>query len=167
VHAALASVPPPRPFDLNEYLARVSQARGHRLVLQEEDLPVDLCGVWRFDGHTDHIYVPRGAAGSHRWQIIAHEVGHMLMAPEGVTFGHGIHEESREQLPPAATDWLREMFPHMDQEVLARYFARTHYEEEGELHAELYGTLAIAGVHVDDRAIKGRIGRIRQAMDGL
>ncbi|MFC4014655.1 hypothetical protein ACFOY2_46045 [Nonomuraea purpurea] len=158
VRTALDAVRPPRPFNEATYLARVEAYRGRPLRLHEEDLPLDVCGMWRLNGGVDHIHVPRGAVGAQRWQIIGHEVGHMLMAKPGRNLGHGLHDEDRND--------LARLLPDLDPERLAMYRLRTKYDEEEERMAELYGTYAVAGVEPDEPGI-GRIGRIRQAMDGL
>ncbi|WP_433358677.1 hypothetical protein [Streptosporangium sp. CA-115845] len=158
VRAALAAVRAPRPFDVGVYLARVEEVRGHPIVLHEDNLPFTVCGLWRFDGKTDHIHVPRGTTGVHRWQIIGHEVGHLLMSSPAETFGHGLGAG------PQST--LTELLPDLDPEMVARYMARSQYKVAEERHAELYATLAIAGDQADEPE-GGRVGRIRQAMDGL
>ncbi|GAA4209660.1 hypothetical protein GCM10022252_76490 [Streptosporangium oxazolinicum] len=166
VRAALDAVRAPRPFDVGVYLARVEEVRGHPIVLHEDNLPLTVCGLWRFDGRTDHIHVPRGTTGVHRWQIIGHEVGHLLMSSPAETFGHGLGAETQSALSQDMQSTLTGLFPDLDPEMVARYMARSQYEVEEERHAELYATLAIAG----DQAAEpegGRIGRIRQAMDGL
>lgn len=158
VGAALKAVRPPRPFNIDTYLDAVARFRGNRLVLHEDDLPSGVCGLWRFDGVVDHIHVPRGSAGAHRWQIIGHEVGHMLMAAPYKQFGHGLSKDMQANLTM--------LFPDLDPMMLARYRARSQYDDREERHAELYGTLAVAEIYPEEPEA-GRIGRIRQALDGM
>lgn len=161
VRAALTAVRPPRPFDVDTYLARVEAFRGNPLRLHEDDLPLDVCGMWRFEHGIDHIHVPRGTTGAQRRQIVAHEVGHMLMADPSRKLGHGLRDEQD------ALARLSALMPDLDPARLAMYRARTNYDDEEEGMAELYGTFAVAGLFPDDTTPQGRIARIQSALDGM
>ncbi|WP_262506037.1 hypothetical protein [Streptomyces sp. TRM68367] len=79
----VASMPIPRPFDLDRFVANIEQARGQRIVLKP--MPVHLvnitgfCGLWiKHDVRPlDLILHLKGGSPSHERQIKVHELVHL------------------------------------------------------------------------------------------
>ncbi|MFD4630205.1 hypothetical protein ACFVYR_20460 [Streptomyces sp. NPDC058284] len=79
----VASMPIPRPFNLDRFVANIEQARGRRIVLKP--MPVHLanltgfCGLWiKHDTRPlDLILHLQGGSPSHERQIKVHELVHV------------------------------------------------------------------------------------------
>lgn len=105
----VASMPIPRPFDLDQFIANIEQARGRRIVLKP--MPAHLanltgfCGLWiRHDIRPfDLILHLKGGSPSHELQIQVHELVHLWA--EDATGVVGTDEVLRD-LTPARVEHL-------------------------------------------------------------
>lgn len=105
----VASMPIPRPFDLDRFVANIEQARGRRIVLKP--MPVHLanltgfCGLWiKHDTRPlDLILHLKGGSPSHERQIKVHELVHVWA--EDATGVIGTDEVLRD-LTPARVEQL-------------------------------------------------------------
>ncbi|MEU4703298.1 hypothetical protein [Nonomuraea dietziae] len=123
------------------------------------ELPLEVCGLWLGVGDDDHILIPSEVKGIHEWHVIAHEVGHMLMATPGAVIGHGITPETIAQVQAI-------LFDLDPDHVSAHLRARSDYDDPVERDVELYATLAVSGTQFDVTE-DGRLGRIRRALGGF
>ncbi len=76
--------------------------------------------------NADYICFDHRATMGRRDQIIAHELGHILM-------NHGENAGSR-------TDWPQMLAPMIDSALVERFLTRTGYEAEIEAATEEFGT---------------------------
>ncbi|MFJ3701757.1 MULTISPECIES: hypothetical protein [Streptomyces] len=105
----VASMPIPRPFDLDRFVANIEQARGRRIVLKP--MPAHLanltgfCGLWiKHDTRPlDLILHVQGGSPSHERQIKVHELVHLWA--EDATGVVGTDEVLRD-LTPARVEQL-------------------------------------------------------------
>lgn len=105
----VASMPIPRPFDLDRFVANIEQARGRRIVLKP--MPVHLanltgfCGLWiKHDVRPlDLILHVEGGSPSHERQIKVHELVHLWAEDSTGVIGA---DEVLRDLTPARVEQL-------------------------------------------------------------
>ncbi|WP_280489932.1 hypothetical protein [Nocardia carnea] len=130
----------PYPFDIVEYVERVAEYRGRRIVL----CPIDVgalagtgcgtgSGLWI--QQTDHDVIMYGAeTRDHAYHIIGHEIGHMLHdhAP-----GAGEPAGVPDDLP------LLEFMPELSLDSIRSVLRRQDYDNEKEREAETFADMLL------------------------
>lgn len=119
----------PKPFDIDEFLRRLSAHRERPLHVHE--LPdVDItgapCGVWLAFESEDHLFHLRGISRRHRAQVLKHETAHILL-------GHRMSMDIQ-----AFADVLPS---EIDREAVQHAFGRTSYDTAQERDAELAASI--------------------------
>ncbi|ONI82682.1 hypothetical protein ALI22I_37790 [Saccharothrix sp. ALI-22-I] len=119
----------PRPFDIDELVARVSRRRGRPIELRPVRTPASgPSGLWVATREADHIFYESETSALHSEHIILHELGHLLCGHEsGVT-------------PDVV---LRLLMPTLDPAVVRGALSRTGYRDRDERQAELFAMLVL------------------------
>lgn len=158
VAAAIEGVEIPRPFDIGEFVRRLSRHRGRPIHL----LPVELSpasgvrGLWMATGTEDYVFHEVGTSRLHQENTILHEIAHLLLDHSG----NGHLDEAQARL----------FFPDLDPQAVREVFGRSAYtrvqEQEAELGAavlwDLIGRRLIADRELDPSAaaVVDRFGEV-------
>jgi hypothetical protein len=139
----LATVPLPKPFEVDAFAAEVSARRGRPLHLLPKRTAVGPCGVWLALADVDYVFYESSTSSVHRTHIILHELGHLLA-----------EHEAREEIDDGV---LREIFPSLDTTVVRRILGRTTYSAAEEQEAEMFASIVLEHV-APGPARDGRVG---------
>jgi hypothetical protein len=120
----------PDVFTIGELRAAVEGVRGRPVRLIAKDLPVLAPhGLWIAGEHADYVFFDCAAGPIRQYQIIGHELGHMLFDDDAVPAYPA--ELAAMIAPQPSVDFVR---------VLG---LRTGYSDPVERRAEVFGTVAI------------------------
>lgn len=144
--AMARELPIPVPWDLDAFIANLSEYRGRpiRLVATETaDMAGSLCGLWLTRDEEDIIAHEVGTSDYHIAQIVCHEVGHMMLGHDLTrTFGT---DRAREY------DLTRKVVPDIDPATIKAVLGRTDFASEQERDAEMFANiLMIAAAEAGD-----------------
>ncbi|MEU2257168.1 hypothetical protein ABZ540_28745 [Nocardia xishanensis] len=128
----------PYPWDASAYVARVAEYRGRAIQLcpiDPEALAGTGCGtgsgLWIAREHDD-VIMYGGETPWHNDQIIAHEIGHMLL-------GHGL--DNADNVDDAADLPLHELMPSLSADAIRSVLRRDDYGSDREHDAEAFADL--------------------------
>ncbi|MGV9612746.1 hypothetical protein [Nocardia xishanensis] len=128
----------PYPWDASAYVARVAEYRGRAIQLcpiDPEALAGTGCGtgagLWIAREHDD-VIMYGGETPWHNDQIIAHEIGHMLL-------GHGL--DNADNADDAADLPLHELMPSLSADAIRSVLRRDDYGSDREHDAEAFADL--------------------------
>lgn len=126
----LAALDLPAVFGIAELRAAVERARGRPVRLIAKDLPVLAPhGLWIAGEQADYVFFDRAAGPIRQYQIIGHELGHMLFDDDAV--------------PAHPAELAAVIAPQPSAEVVRVLGLRTGYSDPVERRAEVFGTVAI------------------------
>ncbi|MFI9560321.1 hypothetical protein [Nonomuraea endophytica] len=109
---------------------RIEERRDRSIHLIARELPVRAPhGLWVAGEHADYVFFDSSIGPVRQYQIIAHELGHMLFDDDTAA------ADTRELLAMLS--------PEMDHSTVRKIQQRTTYAELAELRAELFGTVAV------------------------
>lgn len=144
--AMARELPIPVPWDLDVFIANLAAQRGRPIHLIPTDtaaLAGSPCGLWLTREHDDLILHEIGTSPYHVFNIVGHEIGHMML-------GHGRNrafgaDRDREE------DLCRRVLPAIDPETVQAVLGRTDYASDQERDAEMFAhILMIAAAEVSD-----------------
>ncbi|MEV6139676.1 hypothetical protein AB0L63_27250 [Nocardia sp. NPDC051990] len=131
----------PSPWNRTAFLDALGQWRGRSIELMPVDstlLPGTLdsgrgtpCGLWLDCTDVDVIAFVAGTTDFHIDQIIAHEVGHMVLDHDA-----GV----------AGLAGVQRLLPNLDPALIRRVLGRSEFLDEQEDEAEQFGDLLLSGV---------------------
>ena len=137
MRAALTAVQSvlPVPWDIDVFVHRLSSHRARRIVLVPwafRDSGDSTSGMFVRSAAVDYIFYEETASPARREQVIAHEVGHLLL-------------QHTPELKDASDRLLEALAPDVSPAIARRVLAlsRTGYEDDDEAAAELFGTSLI------------------------
>ncbi|MBH0775342.1 hypothetical protein [Nocardia bovistercoris] len=134
---AARTVPLPKPWNLNAYLADVAAHRGRSIALRPvsaELLAEKGCrgkGLWVARAYDDIIVYDADATDRNAEHIILHEIGHMLL-------GHDHFDEEPEQTALAPS--LAALLPSLGSRQV---FGRTEFGADREQEAEVFADMTM------------------------
>ena len=144
--AMARKLPIPVPWDRDVFIANIAAQRGRPIHLIPTDtaaLAGSPCGLWLTREHDDLILHEIGTSPYHVFNIVGHEIGHMML-------GHGRNrafgaDRDREE------DLCRRVLPAIDPETVQAVLGRTDYASDQERDAEMFAhILMIAAAEVSD-----------------
>ena len=144
--AMARELPIPVPWDRDVFIANIAAQRGRPIHLIPTDtaaLAGSPCGLWLTREHDDLILHEIGTSPYHVFNIVGHEIGHMML-------GHGRNrafgaDRDREE------DLCRRVLPAIDPETVQAVLGRTDYASDQERDAEMFAhILMIAAAEVSD-----------------
>ena len=143
----------PVPWDIDQFVARLSDARGRRIVLVAwPSGPGQPSGLWIPTRNADYVFYPEDATPARREQIIGHELGHLLLDHVPV-------------LGAASDELIQSLAPSLNVELARRVLARSGYDEPREAQAEAFGTeLVRAGRAKPAPPPDDELGRLTNAL---
>lgn len=121
----------PDPWDIDEFLRRLGEARGRPIVLRpfQAEGGSAPCGVYLGTDTEDHVLYPAQANALQREHIILHEISHMLYdsapGPDG--------QPAKLAIDP---EYARLLFPDIPLELVRNFPGRNGYSTEVERQAE-------------------------------
>lgn len=126
----------PDPWDLEEFLRRLSESRGRPIVLRpfEAEGGSAPCGLYLGTASADHILYPVQVTPLQRDHIILHEISHLLYDSSASDEG-GAGPRCRAVID---AEYARLVFPDIPLELVRRMLGRTGYSTEIERLAELF-----------------------------
>ncbi|GAA0936459.1 ImmA/IrrE family metallo-endopeptidase [Nonomuraea longicatena] len=128
--ALLDSLGLPRTFTISELCRRVEERRDRSIHLIARELPVRAPhGLWVAGQHADYVFFDNSIGPVRQYQIIAHELGHMLFDDDTAASD--------------ARELLAMLSPELDHSTVRKIQQRNSYAEPAELRAELFGTVAV------------------------
>jgi hypothetical protein len=129
----------PRPFDIDRFLAILSETRGRSIQLIPTSPDADLpCGMLISTDVADYIYFVDNVSPLQSQHTVMHEVGHLV-------FNHGATSDTCDQPPYASgTEALQVLLPNLAPGLVRRILGRTMYACEQEREAELFASLVLA-----------------------
>lgn len=147
-------MPVPEPFDLAQFQAEISHARGRPLHLHQvapnpgAGAP---CGMWLATAEADHIFYVPGSSELHRQNIILHEIGHMLWE----------HELA------GNTNAVAALLPDLDPAMVARALLRTSYSTPQEQEAEMMAAVVLerSGWSTAEPRASGVLARLQEVFE--
>ncbi|RDH75375.1 hypothetical protein DVS77_27120 [Mycolicibacterium moriokaense] len=134
--AMARELPIPVPWDLDVFIANLAAQRGRPIHLIPTDtaaLAGSPCGLWLTREHDDLILHEVGTSAYHVAQIVAHEVGHMVL-------GHGRNrafgaDRDRE------VEMCRQVMPDIDPAAVHAVLGRTDFASDQERDAEMFASI--------------------------
>jgi hypothetical protein len=129
----IETLPMPRPFDLERFRLGLARHRGRMLRL----VPApgrDMIGLWIATADADHIFYPRDAAPLAQLNVIAREVGHMVLEHQGA--------------PAATSEMARLLLPSLDPGLIVSTLGRAGYAAADEQEAETFAGLLLDRMEV-------------------
>jgi hypothetical protein len=149
----LAGLDLPAMFTIAELRTAVERVRGRPVRLIAKELPVLAPhGLWIAGEHADYVFFDRAAGPIRQYQIIGHELGHMLFDDDAV--------------PACPAELAAVIAPQPAVELVHVLGQRTGYTDPVERRAEAFGTVAIqrmdlwtapAGGTPDEQAMLARL----------
>ncbi|MFI6396041.1 hypothetical protein ACIBHY_51525 [Nonomuraea sp. NPDC050547] len=157
--ALLDSLGLPGTFTIPELCRRIEERRDRSIHLIARELPVRAPhGLWVAGEHADYVFFDSSIGPVRQYQIIAHELGHMLFDDD-----------------TAAAD-VRELLamlsPEMDHSTVRKIQQRNSYAEPAELRAELFGTVTVRRVQTwsslswSRTAAPEQLARLTETLEG-
>lgn len=144
--AMARELPIPVPWDLDVFIQNLAAHRGRPIRLIPTDtaaLTGSPCGLWLTREHDDLILHEVGTSDYHVSQIVAHEVGHMVLGHgRDRAFGADRHREQ---------ELCRKVLPAIDPDTVHAVLGRTNYASDQERDAETFASiLMIAAAEAAD-----------------
>ncbi len=125
----------PDPWDRNALVENVAEMRGRAITLIPTGdvalLAGGPCGLWLKREDDDVVLYEDGTSDYHIDQIVAHELGHMLLE----------HDVSRRSQLDAGM--LKSLFSYLDPAAIVAALGRSAYTDQDEHDAELFASLVI------------------------
>lgn len=138
----VATLPIPRPLEVNQFLAALAQQRGRRIELIPTILPATLpCGMLISTDDVDYIFHAIDTTPLHAQHIDMHEVGHLLLDHSAVISSVGATAHVPALAEQAA---VRSLLPDISPELIRRILGRTVYTDVHEREAELFASLLLS-----------------------
>ncbi|MFV2116225.1 hypothetical protein ACFHW0_28350 [Micromonospora sp. LOL_025] len=132
----------PVPWEAEEFLRRLGQARGRTIVIRTvETDPGAPCGLYLAVGAVDTLVVPARTNPYHRDHVLAHEIAHMLFDLEPSPDEHASDEGS--VIDP---EYARSLFPDIPPELVKALLGRRGYGNRVERRAEIFAELLLERV---------------------
>ncbi|MEU6074699.1 hypothetical protein [Micromonospora sp. NPDC047074] len=132
----------PVPWQTEEFLRRLGEARGRTIVLRTVEADPDApCGVYLAIGDVDTLVVPARTDPYHRDHVLAHEIAHMLFDLEP---GHG--EAAAGESSVIDREYAQALFPDIPPELIKALLGRRGYGNRVERRAELFAELLLERV---------------------
>jgi hypothetical protein len=120
----------PGPFTLARLHDRVVQRRGRPLHLIPHEVPeLGPHGLWVAGEHGDYVFYDRAAGPVRQYQIIGHELGHMLFDDRAT--------------PAGLVELAAMLAPDVDPSLITNLQQRTRYDTIVERRAEVFGTVVL------------------------
>ncbi|KKF03802.1 hypothetical protein [Mycolicibacterium obuense] len=145
--AMARELPIPVPWDLDVFIANLAAQRGRPIHLIPTDtaaLAGSPCGLWLTREHDDLILHEIGTSPYHIFQIVCHEIGHMVLG-HGRDLAFGADRDREEAL-------CRTVLPAINPETVQAVLGRTDYASDQERDAEMFANiLMIAAAEVSDQ----------------
>ncbi|MFI6910332.1 hypothetical protein ACIBKY_54430 [Nonomuraea sp. NPDC050394] len=131
--ALLDSLGLPGTFTIPELCERIEEHRDRDIHLIARELPVSAPhGLWVAARQADYVFFDSSIGTVRQYQIIAHELGHMLFDDDTATTDVG--------------ELLAMLSPEIDHAAVRGIQRRSGYSEPAELRAELFGTVTVRRV---------------------
>jgi hypothetical protein len=134
----IASLPIPKPFDLEQFRANLERHRGRPLLLLPDAIATDCSGIWIGAEHADFIFYARDTTVVHQRHIIVHEIGHMAFGHQGARVDGG--------------ELALSLFPDLSPDLVRSALARTAYSEYEEREAETFASVLLRRAHLQPAA---------------
>jgi hypothetical protein len=132
----------PVPWQTEEFLRRLGEARGRTIVLRTVEADPDApCGVYLAIGDVDTLIVPAQTDPYHRDHVLAHEIAHMLFDLEPAA-----GEEASDESSVIDREYARSLFPDIPPELIKALLGRRGYGKRVERRAEIFAELLLARV---------------------
>ncbi|BBY54127.1 hypothetical protein H7J07_05820 [Mycobacterium koreense] len=135
--AALAeSLPVPCPWNLDVFLARISDIRNRpirRVAVDTSGLVNSPCGLWIDRDTEDLIVHERDTSDYHIDQIVCHEIGHMML-------DHHLNQQS-DLGEDRVSDIHTELLPDLDPRVVKSILTRSQFDSDQEREAETFANI--------------------------
>jgi hypothetical protein len=137
----IGTLPLPRPFDIDRFLASLAEMRGRKIKLIPGRLGADQpCGMLVSTTEIDYIYCASNMPPLQFQHTVMHEVGHLV-------FDHCTSASDCGETPRVAgDDALRLLLPTLSPALVRRILGRTVYATDQEREAELFASLVLARV---------------------
>lgn len=123
----IATLPLPRPFELEEFRRALSRQRQR--ALRFIPAPGARDGLWIAAHTSDYIYYPAGVAPLRKLQVIVTELGHMLLEHEGT--------------PTATNQIARLLLPSLDPALTVATLRRFRYSPAQHREAATFAALLL------------------------
>lgn len=145
--AMARELPIPVPWDLDVFIQNIAAQRGrpiHLIPTETAALAGSPCGLWLTRDHDDLILHEIGTSAYHISQIVAHEIGHMMLG-HGRTRAFGADREREIEM-------CQKVLPDIDPAAVNAVLGRTDFESDQERDAEMFASiLLIAAAEAADR----------------
>lgn len=125
--SVIATLPLPRPFELEGFRRALSRQR--RRMLRLVPAPGARGGLWIAADAADYLYYPADVPPLRQLQVIATELGHLLLAHEGT--------------PTATSQIARLLLPSLDPALTVAILARGRYSPAQHREAALFAALLL------------------------
>jgi PAS domain-containing protein len=158
-HRRLASLDLADTFSLPQLISAVERDRGRPIHLIAKQLPsVAPQGLWIAGEQGDYIFYDSAAGAMRHYQIIGHELGHLLLDDDAVAADPG--------------ELAALLVPEADPTLVARLRMRTAYTDPVERRAEVFGTVVLSAIdgwsaRQQPRILHGELGRLSSALEGV
>jgi len=134
--SVIEALPLPRPFELEQFRAALSSRRGRGLHFVPAAGARD--GLWIAADSADYIYFPADALPLRQLQVIATELGHMLLEHEGT--------------PTATSQIARLLLPSLDPALVVSTLGRFRYSTAQHREAAQFAAILLDQMETDQRA---------------
>lgn len=138
IEELVRTLPVPYPFDRNVLIDNLARDRGRPIQLLAVDagaLADSPCGMWVSTDDCDWICHESGTTEYHIDQIVAHEIGHMMLG----------HSNAPQFDDARGIEWCRRFLPSLDPSTVQEIFGRTNHSTNEERDAEMFAHLLMVG----------------------